>query len=128
MPPKVEIKRVVAWNVQAGKLIHVPEREVLFEALGKINRGPSIELVTRALAAGIIGNRIQAVAVLANVHLQIAVRPGEPPFRKHFPLRERFDAVGAPAHLVAGDEWENDIIGKGASFDKRSAGFRGAKV
>src|SRR5690242_5646709 len=102
LPSKVEVQRVVAGNVETRQFVDVANAEVLLEMFGQVDGRLHEELMAWVLSIGVITCRVLAILVFTNVHLQVAVRTHELPFRKNLPLHERFYPVGSATHFVAG--------------------------
>ena len=91
--------------------------------LGQIDGRLHKELVLGALSIRIIGCWVQAIFVLCDIHLQIAVGTEKPPFRKNFPFDERLDSVSSAAHFVTGHERIDNVGWSRTTFHKRLARF-----
>src|ERR1700719_1242846 len=87
-----------------------------------------IELMFGILPVWQISSRIQTAAVLANIHAQKTVGSEQLPSRQSFPINERLDTVGPPAHLVVSHKRKDDIGRSGAPFQERGARFRSSEI
>src|SRR5882672_8254208 len=124
----MRIQRVIAGYIQARQMIHETQRRIVFEMPWQIDRRSHIPLMARTRPVGTVVRRIQAIRVLSDVHLQIAVRAHQPPFRNDSPVCKQLDAVRSSAHLISRYKGNYDVGRHRTSFQERCSWFGRSKV
>src|SRR5579859_927002 len=124
----MKIQRVIARYVQAGKFIYIAKHQVLLDMLRQVQRRSQVVLMARTRSVRNVRSWIQAVSVLAYVHLQETVGPHELPSRQNLPFGKRLDAVCSSTHLVARDKRKNHIIRHRTAGKDGCAGLRRSQI